>query len=217
MKSVAVSLTEIEDSTLSDCEQRIARNEAAAIDYLDAFRTIRDQRLYRDEFKTFADYCQSKWAKSYRAINLNIEADSIRKELVTASPEMGKAFSQISDATARTMKKIKPQKRAAVLKKAAAVSGLKPITPTLIRSVATQRDYSSVYTSPKADPVTPQSPVNPVPAQTTLPTISNPTSAAAFLTAYYEANKPWFNDISTGKPRTPREILDRFLKALQSL
>jgi hypothetical protein len=42
-------------------EYTIQRGLATSVDVRNAFCEIRDARLYRQEFRTFRDYCRKRW------------------------------------------------------------------------------------------------------------------------------------------------------------
>lgn len=148
MKTLEViePLTEAEEIELARLERIVAKNEVAAVNYLEALACIRSGRLYRASHATWANYCEQKWGKSYRAINLAIQAEAVRQEL-------GRTSSQISDNAALALEKVEPKKRKAVVAKVEKTG--EPITPKSIRKAAglpalapaPSRDYSGAYTS----------------------------------------------------------------------
>jgi hypothetical protein len=62
--SLTIQLTENEKVELETLEGIIQREMGSFINVGRALETIRDQRLYREEFKTFAAYCREKWGVS---------------------------------------------------------------------------------------------------------------------------------------------------------
>lgn len=73
-RSLSKKLTATEKQLLQDCEADIEsgfRQQAIRI------RTIRDQRLYREEFDTFEDYCRSRWSMSKSNANRLIESSKV--------------------------------------------------------------------------------------------------------------------------------------------
>jgi hypothetical protein len=62
-----VVLNETEQAQLYKLERVIERNITAFYEIGTALLTIRDRRLYREKYKTFESYCQSRWqfAKNY--------------------------------------------------------------------------------------------------------------------------------------------------------
>jgi hypothetical protein len=55
------TLTINEKAEFETLEDTIKREMGSFIAVGNALQTIRDQRLYREEFKTFKDYCNEKW------------------------------------------------------------------------------------------------------------------------------------------------------------
>ena len=58
------TLSAQEKNTLEKCEVKIREGFCKQYDIGIAFKTIRDEKLYRDNFKTFEDYCDSIWGFS---------------------------------------------------------------------------------------------------------------------------------------------------------
>jgi hypothetical protein len=98
------SMTASEKSEFRLCEQVISRHKQALIETADALRTIRDKRLYRDEFKTFENYCQERWGfnkdRASQLITAKVVLDSLPKEVITKvsiqNERQIRAISQIS-------------------------------------------------------------------------------------------------------------------------
>lgn len=61
---VVKGLSEGEISKLAECEGIIRRGIKTFVEVGDALLTIRDQRLYREQFKTFEAYCREQWGFS---------------------------------------------------------------------------------------------------------------------------------------------------------
>lgn len=60
-----VSLNPLESELLRQCEDKLSlRDVNTFIEVGNALKTIRDKRLYRAGFKTFEDYCRTKWGMS---------------------------------------------------------------------------------------------------------------------------------------------------------
>lgn len=56
--------TDVEASTLVQCERVIERGLKTFVEVGTALATIRDGRLYRTEYDSFEDYCDQRWAIS---------------------------------------------------------------------------------------------------------------------------------------------------------
>jgi hypothetical protein len=74
-------LTDIEKKRLADCEAVIERNIVGFREIGAALREIKDAKLYRKDYKTFAEYCQERWNLGYRRAHQFIEASGIAENL----------------------------------------------------------------------------------------------------------------------------------------
>lgn len=74
-------LTTDESTRLKECESVIERGIKAYIEVGEALLIIRDQRLYRAEYKTFAEYCVSRWQFSKTHANRLIDASEVAGNL----------------------------------------------------------------------------------------------------------------------------------------
>src|SRR5262245_49503970 len=68
---------------LSICEQLIEENCKSFFALGDALLEIRDKRLYRASFKTFAEYCRARWDFTRAWAHFQINAYTIGKNLLT--------------------------------------------------------------------------------------------------------------------------------------
>lgn len=59
-------LTKSQRSELEACEAKIEAGMETFVEVGNALLTIREGKLYRTEFKTFEEYCQTKWEMSDR-------------------------------------------------------------------------------------------------------------------------------------------------------
>lgn len=59
---------------LAECEKVIERGLNTFVEVGNAIREIRDERLYRESFATFEEYCQTKWGWSRVHAHRHIEA-----------------------------------------------------------------------------------------------------------------------------------------------
>lgn len=67
-------LTDKEKRTLKQCEDVIRRNKKSFIETVTALMTIRDQRLYRENYKTFEEYCRTELGIGRNWVNKQIRA-----------------------------------------------------------------------------------------------------------------------------------------------
>ena len=86
MSALTVALTVTESDRLAECEATIERGFQTFAEVGSALLEIRDSRLYRSEFGTFEDYCQTRWGMTARHANRTIEAAVIVAELGPMGP-----------------------------------------------------------------------------------------------------------------------------------
>jgi ParB family chromosome partitioning protein len=75
------ALTTIETQRLVECESKIEHGLDTFVEVGTALLTIRDGRLYREEYKTFEDYCKQKWGMVSRQANRLIQSASVIENL----------------------------------------------------------------------------------------------------------------------------------------
>ncbi len=105
-----------DDQRLTELEKVIARGKKPFVEVGMALAEIRDLRLYRREYGSFAEYCQSKWGWTRQHAYRLIEAAPI-----------GKSNLQVTSLNqARELAKVEPSQRAGVVQ--AIVDQGKPVT-----------------------------------------------------------------------------------------
>lgn len=116
-----------EQRTLADCEAAIDRNQDAFRETALALCTIRNQRLYREKFKTFEEYCQTRHGFG-RKYGYRLAAAG------QALSEMGPIGDTAlkNESAARELLKAPKEKRREVLERAVAESGDHPVTAAKI-------------------------------------------------------------------------------------
>ena len=77
------TLTINEKAEFETLEDTIKREMGSFIAVGNALQTIRDQRLYREEFKTFKDYCNEKWGMGKAHANRLIGGSRVAANLVS--------------------------------------------------------------------------------------------------------------------------------------
>ena len=137
-------MTTLEPISLSDsklfikCEQEILAAKDVFTKVAKALATIRDKRLYRAEYKTFAEYCNKRhgWAKSY---GYNIAKAG---EVLNSLPENSTIVE--SEAHARELAKAPAEKREEILETACerAERDGKPLTAAHIKSAVDETERS---------------------------------------------------------------------------
>jgi len=128
-------LTPGEVHDLEKCEQIISKGWDTFIAVGQALTHIRDNRLYRADFRTFEGYCLSKWhyrkAHTYRLIGA--------AQVMQILSPIGDIPLPRNEAQVRPMLGLKPSDVQAVWRRAMASAGSKPITATIVKAAVT--DY----------------------------------------------------------------------------
>ena len=110
-----------------------------------AFREIREKRLYKIEgFNSFENYLKEKWGKSKSHANYLIDAAKIISEdLLPISS--GKVPLPTTETQVRPLKKLKPEERQEVWRKACETAPNGKVTETHVKNVKNELYPSSVY------------------------------------------------------------------------
>lgn len=101
-------MSAVELRTLEQCERVIERSQARFVkDASDALLAIHDQRLYREQYKSFEDYLLKRWgisrATGYRMLETARELD------VAPKPEKAKAQVSVSQGETNTSRALSKQ------------------------------------------------------------------------------------------------------------
>ena len=126
-------LTPDESLRMNVLESIISKGKQTFVEVGTALAEIRDSKYYRRGFKTFAEYCQSKWGFEKAHAHRLIEAASV----VKTSPVGDKIK---TERQARELSKVDPVNHVAVIEKAQAASEVKgkPMTAGDIKEAATE-------------------------------------------------------------------------------
>lgn len=79
-------LTVIEKANLVELEETIQKNLTAFYEVGFALMQIRDNRLYREVYGTFEEYCKEKWGMERNYANKLIKASEVVENLGTVVP-----------------------------------------------------------------------------------------------------------------------------------
>jgi hypothetical protein len=121
-------LTSTENATLKRLESEIKAGQKTFVQVGLALSEIRDSKLYRGEFKTFDEYCQTRWGwKRQRAYEL-IQAAEVQSTLPVECNNI-----ITNDSQARELAQVPAAARADVLKEVAAAG---PVTAKAIKKAA---------------------------------------------------------------------------------
>ena len=120
MSALTVALTVTESDRLAECEATIERGFQTFAEVGSALLEIRDSRLYRSEFGTFEDYCQTRWSMTRAYANRTIAAAQVVADLAP----MGAI--PTSERQARELVGLPAETAAAVMTAAVDATGGKP-------------------------------------------------------------------------------------------
>lgn len=112
---IAGSLSELEQTKLQQLETVINRGKQAFIEVGTALMEIRVNRLYRGEFDTFEEYCQSKWGFTRNFAHMQIQSAEIASGLLTV-------VNIPNEGTAREFISVPAEDRPAVAEQAEAIA-----------------------------------------------------------------------------------------------
>jgi hypothetical protein len=111
---------------LEACEAVIERGMTTFIEVGNALLRIRDERLYRQEYRDFETYCQARWAMNRRYANRLIEAADVADRLGPIGPR--------NEGQARELSGLPAETAAQVMQEAHDLTAGQP-TATVIREV----------------------------------------------------------------------------------
>jgi hypothetical protein len=123
-------LTEEEIKRLYECEIIIKTGMQTFIEVGKALTEIRDKKLFRKDFKTFDEYCKTKWKFDKTYASRLINSQPVIQNLLT----MGNTLPE-SERQTRELLKLSPDEQKEVWQKVIEVSELlsKPITAALVK------------------------------------------------------------------------------------
>ena len=147
-------LTNAEFSQLQSLELVIERGKKMFVEVGTSLMEIRVKRLYRGEYETFEEYCQSKWGFSRQFANKTIESSGIASDLETM-------VSISNERTAREFISVPSEDRPAVAEKAKIIAAEKGRDTINSRDVKEAK--SKIYsTEPKVTVIEPEPDAEPI-------------------------------------------------------
>lgn len=111
-------LTTPETRRLREHEQGMAECIDSVFKFAEHARAIREDRLYRAEYKNFEDYCRCRWDLSHRYVNVQIEAAEAADDVSEVETEMGTILPKSVDVASQLAQIDSTPERADVWKKA---------------------------------------------------------------------------------------------------
>jgi hypothetical protein len=122
--------TATEHARRTQLEETIEAGQKTFLEVGAALLEIRDKRLYRGDFETFEEYCQTKWNFGRNYSNKLIEAVKVVSDLPV---NLGTIVT--TETQARELAKVPKKQRAKVIQ-AASENGTKPVTAKKIADAA---------------------------------------------------------------------------------
>ena len=130
---IEVVLNQDERTELDHCETVISMGLSTFIKVGEALLTIRDHRLYREDFSTFDDYCRDKWGiASSRARQLMGANETVQD---IKSVTNGNTFLPTNERQTRPMARLTPNEKGLVWEKAVEKAGDKLPSGKLIERI----------------------------------------------------------------------------------
>jgi len=122
------SLAKTEQHQLKQCEAVIDSGLRTFQEVGSALLQIRDGRLYRQEYKTFEEYCQKRWEMGRGTANRYISANNSAKLLEPIGSKIPLSESQL-----RPLASLDPKEQKQVWKRAIQIAGNQPPTGLQVR------------------------------------------------------------------------------------
>jgi hypothetical protein len=140
MTDLTKRLTAVEADYLAECEDRIERGLQTFVEVGTALAMIRDNKLYRAKYTTFALYCEMRWGFTDRRARQIIEA-----------AEIGSMFPVENSRQAGELARVPEAERAEVWTKANESTGGKPTAAAIREAFQPSRPETPARRDP--DPV----------------------------------------------------------------
>ena len=137
-------LTLTERNDLQYLEQIVDKGLSSFIEVGEALWKIREEKLYRAEFKTFENYCKVRWGISKAYANRLITANEIQQEMAPIGAKI------TTESQSRELAKVPTEKREEVLKLAEDENG--KITAKSIRKAWEFIQNGEVEDEPEPEP-----------------------------------------------------------------
>lgn len=131
-------LSVIERRNLKDLENVIESGVESFLATGSALKKIREQRLYREKFKSFDAYVRDKWGFERNYANKLIGACEVKEKVGTSGTHIPKAAEITKERQLRELKNVPDESLAEVIAKAAEIAGDEPITSSDIKKAREQ-------------------------------------------------------------------------------
>ena len=127
-----------EQSLFRKCEKHVQEGLAQFIAVGRALLTIRDQRLYRAEYRTFGEYCDVRWQFSERRINQFVEAAQAYDDIAESEPMVPRYPLPSNERQTRPLVALPKSQRASAWLEAVEANGGKAPSGSQVQVVASR-------------------------------------------------------------------------------
>lgn len=131
-------LKEVERRRLEKLEKVVSVGVESFLATGSALKEIRDQRLYREEFKSFDAYIKTRWGFDRSRAYQLIDASEIKAELSTIVDKAPKAEELKTEGQLRELASVPSESLAEVVQKAAEIAGNAPLTAKVLKEAREQ-------------------------------------------------------------------------------
>jgi len=145
------TLTVKEKSELDTLEGIILREMGSFIAVGKALQTIRDQRLYREEFNAFNDYCKEKWGLERTYAHRLISGSQVADNLVLPRGNLYTPceIQPIHEKQVRPLRPLEPEQQCEVWEEAVRTADGKVVTYKLVKALVAELIGSAAPSPPK--------------------------------------------------------------------
>lgn len=148
------SLSVVERGSLRKLEATIEKGVATFIEVGLALRSIRDEKLYREQHKTFEKYVSERWGFEKSQAYRLIDACEVREKLSPIGDKNERVAEINKESQLRELVDVPEENLEEVIDKAAEIAGDEPITAKVIKQAKAEIEYEDVDDDPPAPPPT---------------------------------------------------------------
>ena len=168
---MTTALTTTEHQKYLECNAVIEHGLQTFFDVGNALMVVRNDRLYREEYGTFEDYCQEKWGWTRQRANQLIASADVVANLAEMTTIVVKPT---TESQARALTKLEPEKQRTVWKDVVETAPKGKVTAKHVQAVVEQhKEPAKPKPEPEPEPVVAaptEPPKQPVGAPTKFPT-----------------------------------------------
>ena len=168
---MTTALTTTEHQKYLECNAVIEHGLQTFFDVGTALMVVRNDRLYREEYGTFEDYCQQKWGWTRQRANQLIASADVVANLAEMTTIVVKPT---TESQARALTKLEPEKQRTVWKDVVETAPKGKVTAKHVQAVVEQhKEPAKPKPEPEPEPVVAaptEPPKQPVGAPTKFPT-----------------------------------------------